>query len=51
MYKLIRKDCNDEKLGKTFVNFYLVLENGNRIQVKNAFKDDFSKLLLLAEKE
>ena len=51
MYKLIRKDYKDEKLGKSFVNFFLVLENGNRIQIKNAFKDDFSKLLLLAEKE
>lgn len=51
MIKLVRKDNIDEKLGKTFVNFYIVLENGNRIQVKNAFKDDFTKLLLIAEKE
>ena len=51
MIKLIRKDNKDEKLHKTFVNFYIVLENGNRIQVKNAFKEDFAKLLLIAEKD
>lgn len=51
MIKLVRKDVKDEKLGKNFVNFYIVLDNGNRIQVKNAFKSDFSKLLLIAERE
>lgn len=53
MIKLIRKDVEVEngKEKKSFVNFYVLLENGNRIQVKNAFKDDFIKLLLIAEKE
>jgi len=53
MYKLVRKDIEVEvgKEKKSFVNFFIVLENGNRIQVKNAFKDDFVKLLLIAEKE
>lgn len=51
MIKLVRKDVKDLKTEKNFVNFYIVLDNGNRIQVKNAFKDDFSKLLLIAERE
>ena len=51
MIRLVRKENVDKKLDKTFVNFYIVLDNGNRIQVKNAFKDDFTKLLLIAEKE
>lgn len=53
MYKLVRRDVKltSGKEEKSFVNFFIVLENGNRIQVKNAFKDDFVKLLLIAEKE
>lgn len=53
MYKLVRKDVKvtQGKEEKSFVNFFVVLENGNRIQVKPAFKDDFTKLLLIAERE
>lgn len=51
MVKLIREDVKDDKLDKSFVNFYVKLENGNRVRVKNVFKDDFVKLLLIAEKE
>ena len=51
MIKLVRRDVKDEKKDVSFVNFFVVLENGNRIQVKPAFKDDFVKLLLIAERE
>lgn len=36
--------------GKKYIRFYLVMENGNYIQIKNCFKEDFSKLRLLAKR-
>ena len=48
MLKLIMVDCKVED--KSFINFYIQLENGARIRIKNVFKDDFGKLRLIAEK-
>lgn len=50
MLRLIMKQSHNEELDKDFVNFYIELENGARIKVRNVFKDDFIKLRLIAEK-
>jgi len=49
--QLIMKNVHNEELDKDFVHFYLQLDNGARIQVRNVFKDDFIKLRLVAKKE
>lgn len=51
MLELYYKCVKDEKLDKTWVHFYLKLENGNYVQVKPAFKEDYSKLRLIARKD
>lgn len=48
--KLIMLKVYNEELKKDFVNFYLQLDNGARIKIRNVFKDDFIKLRLIAEK-
>ena len=50
MLKLIMKQVHDKTLDKDFIHFYVQLENGARVQVRNVFKDDFIKLRLIAEK-
>ena len=48
--RLIMKQVHDKELNKDFLHFYVELENGYRIQIKNCFKDDFAKLRLLSLK-
>ena len=50
MFKLVY-DVKENEQGKKFTQFYLVMENGNYIRIKNVFKDDFGKLRLLATKK
>lgn len=54
--KLIKKQSkqtyvNKDKEEKHYYNYFLVAENGKRIQVKPAFKDDNKALDVLAEYE
>lgn len=48
--KVIYKSHVDEKAKKTFLNYYLELDNGNQIPIKPSFKEDYPKLRVLAEK-
>jgi len=50
MFKLVY-DVKENEQGKKFTQFYLVMENGNYIRIKNVFKDDFGILRLLATKK
>lgn len=54
MLKLVMKSHEVEDAtthGKfNIYNFYIELENGYRVQVKPAFKEDFGKLRLLASR-
>jgi len=48
--RLTFNQTTDEK-GNTWTHYYLVLENGNYIQIRPAFSKDYSKLRVLATKE
>lgn len=49
--KLISKVVNSKKDSKTYVNYYLVTDNGVYIAIKPSFNNDYGKLRMVATRE
>lgn len=49
LFKVPVRYTNKEGVEKKAYNFYLEFDNGQRVQIKNAFSNDYVKLAFVAE--
>ena len=49
LIKVLVRYINKEGVEKKTYNFYLEFDNGQRVQVKNVFSNDYVKLSFVAE--